>query len=49
MAQANSSLLAKTKSSTYTLKELGTSAPVLLKGLEARYDHLLIFGLMKLH
>ena len=40
-AQNTPTLLTKTKSNTYTLKEIGTTSPVLLKGLDARYDHLL--------
>jgi cellulose synthase operon protein B len=40
-AQNTPTLLTKTKSNTYTLKEIGTTNPVLLKGLDARYDHLL--------
>jgi hypothetical protein len=40
-AQSTPNLLTKSKSNTYTLKEIGTNSPVLLQGLEARYDHLL--------
>jgi hypothetical protein len=40
-AQSTPNLLTKTKSNTYTLKEIGTTNPVLLQGLDARYDHLL--------
>jgi hypothetical protein len=41
LAQNTPNLLTKTKSNTYTLKEIGTTNPVLLQGLDARYDHLL--------
>ncbi len=40
-AQSSPNFLSKTKSNTYTLKEIGTIDPVLMKGLDARYDHLL--------
>lgn len=40
-AQSPPNFLSKTKSNTYTLKEIGTLDPVLLQGLEARYDHLI--------
>jgi hypothetical protein len=41
LAQNAPKFVAKTKSNSYTLKEIGTTNPVLFQGLDARYDHFL--------